>query len=114
MTKIEIFTSPTCPHCPHAKRIAMAVAKTREVKVIETSTYNKEGQKRANHYNIRSVPTLFITSPEIPDRIAFAGVPSENQLNRMLDIAEGKENWPEKKEGLFSRIAKKLKIKIKI
>jgi small redox-active disulfide protein 1 len=104
MVKIEVFTSPTCPHCPAAKKIAQKVASNREdVKVVETSTYTKDGQHRAREFDVRSVPTLFVTSQDNPDRIAFVGVPGENQLNRMIDISLGKEEWP-KQEGMMDKI----------
>ena len=106
--KIEIFTSPTCPHCPNAKKAVMKFAEGKDfIKVVETSTATNDGQRRARTYDVRSVPTLFITSQNYPDKIGYVGVPSDNGLKKMTDIALGKTGWDEgKKEGLFSRIAK--------
>ena len=103
--KIEIITSPTCPHCPSAKNAAIEFAKDNDVKVIETSTYSTKGQQRAQHLGVRSVPTMFITSPLNPERIGFVGVPSQRQLKKMVNIALGKEEW-EQKQGLLSKIKK--------
>jgi glutaredoxin len=114
--KIEVFTSPTCPFCPGALKAAKEMAKDMpEIKVVETSTGTEQGRRRAEHNDVRSVPTLFITGNGYPDRIGYIGVPSKDKLKKIVNIAMGKEKWEEKKEeGLFSRIAKKLKIKIKI
>ena len=111
--KIEVFTSPTCPHCPNAKRIAEEIANDRDdVKVVETSTYSKKGQKRAKSLQVRSVPTLFITGPEYEGRIGYVGTPSKDRLSQMVNIALGLEDWPEKKPGLVSSLLNKIKIKI--
>ncbi len=109
--KIEIFTSPTCPFCPGAVKAAKELSKEREdFKIEETSTGTEKGRKRANSLDVRSVPTLFITGPGTEERIGYIGVPSKQALNKMLNIALGKEKWESKegKEGLFSKIIKKI------
>ena len=114
IAKIEVFTSPTCPHCPHAKNAAFNIKKKRDdVKVIETSTATHKGQKRSRNLHIRSVPTLIITGPGTDENIGFTGTPSENQLNKMIDIALGKKTWdePKKKQSIFSKL-KNIKIKL--
>ena len=109
--KIEIFTSPTCPHCPKAVKKAEELAKERDdIKILEISTATKNGQKKARELNVRSVPTLFITGPGYEDRIGHVGVPSRNALEKMIAIALGKEQWKEKKS-LFSRIAEKINLR---
>ncbi len=107
--KIEVFTSPTCPHCPHAKKAVMKYAEGKTgIKVVETSTFTNEGQKRAREFEVRTVPTVFVTSQSNPDRIAFAGVPGEKQLERMINISLGKDEMPkhesflEKIKGIFA------------
>lgn len=90
------------------KKIAMKAARNKDVKVIETSTYTN--RKRAEQLGIRSVPTLFITNPDYKEKIGYIGVPSEKQLNKMINISQGKEDWPKKKPGLLSKLAN---IKIK-
>jgi len=114
--KIEVFTSPTCPHCPHAKKVVQELSKEREdIKFIETSTATHKGQKRSESLGVRSVPTLFIKGPGYPDRIGYVGTPSKSQLNKMVNIALGLESWEEeKKESFFSKISKRINIKIKI
>ena len=111
--KIEIFTSPTCPHCPSAKRIAEEITNDRnDVKVVETSTHSKKGQKRAKSLQVRSLPTIFVTSTEYEGKIGHVGTPSKDRLSQMVNIALGLEDWPEKKPGLVSRLLNKIKIKV--
>ncbi len=114
--KIEVFTSPTCPHCPAAKRVAEELSAERnDVKVVETSTYSSKGQKRAKSLEVRSVPTIFVTSNEYNGRIGHVGIPSKDSLNKMINIALSYEDWPnQNKESLVSRLVQKLNIKIKI
>jgi hypothetical protein len=89
--------------------VAKELAKERDdIKITETSTASNKGKRRADHYNIRSVPTLFVTSPNYPDRIGHIGTPSKKALNKMVNIALGIEDW-EKQEGLFSHLIKKIK-----
>lgn len=102
--KIEVFTSPTCPHCPHAKRAVMKYAEGKsDIKVVETSTFTKEGQKRAREFEVRTVPTVFVTAQNNPDRIAFAGVPGERQLEKMINISLGRDQMP-KEESFLDKI----------
>jgi len=107
--KIEVYTSPTCPHCPHAKKVVGEFAKdNEEVKFVEVSTATHDGQKRAQRMNIRSVPTLVITGPGTSETIGYVGVPSNNQLKKMIDIALGKDDFEEAQETGFKRFLKKI------
>jgi glutaredoxin len=105
--KIEIFTSPTCPYCPGAVKAAREFAKGNDVQVVENSTATMQGSKRAEEYDVRSVPTLVITGPGSSERIGYVGIPSQSGLKKMVNIALGKEGW-EEPEGLLSKIKKKL------
>ena len=110
--KIEIFTSPTCPYCPKAVKVAKELAKGIEsIKIIEISTGTREGSRRAAQNDVRSVPTLFIRGPGYLGMIGYVGAPSREKLMKMVEIAQGKAEWKEE-EGLISRIAAKLKIKL--
>jgi protein-disulfide isomerase len=108
--KIQLFSSPTCPHCPHAKKAIMNVLKKRDdAKLIELSTATQVGRKKANLYGVRGVPTLFVSGPGHEERIGYVGVPSTDGLNKMINISLGKEKWEEKKS-LFQKL-KNIKIK---
>jgi len=81
MPIIEIFTSPTCIYCPKAKEIVAEIAKEKpDVTVVEHSAATEEGRKRAQEFNIASVPTIFISGPKTKEILAFSGVPSKEKL----------------------------------
>ena len=109
--KIEVFTSPTCPHCPKAKANVDEFAKGRDdIRIIHTNTGTSDGARRAQQFDVRSVPTIFVTGPGYPDRIGYIGVPSKDRLGKLVDIALGKEEWKEE-EPVLKKIADKLKIR---
>ena len=102
---IEVFTSPTCPHCPSAKKLAFEVAKERDdVVVKEMSTATHEGQRKAKRYGIMSVPTLIIQGPASSQPIGLRGTPPRKGLIKAIDISLGLDQWKEKKKGFFSRL----------
>ncbi|MFZ2409991.1 MAG: thioredoxin family protein [Candidatus Methanoperedens sp.] len=68
---IEVFTSPTCPHCPKALEMARQVAmEMLGIKVIEQSTATPQGFAKAAYYSVQAVPTVFINGKR-----AFVGAP---------------------------------------
>lgn len=111
-TKIEVFTSPTCPYCPSAVKLAKEVEKERdEVKVIEQSTATKEGNRRAKLLNVMSVPTVFVKGPEF-DRIGFRGTPPKDKLLEAIDISLGLKEW-EPPKSFLEKLKEKIPINIK-
>ncbi len=79
-TIIEVFTSPSCPHCPRAVIMAKQLAKEMpDIEVIETSTATPQGYARAISLNINAVPTIFING-----KLAFVGAPSMEALKRAV------------------------------
>lgn len=66
---IEVFTSPTCPHCPGALAMAKAM-QMQDVQVIEISTATPQGYAKAALYGVQAVPTIFINRKR-----AFVGAP---------------------------------------
>ena len=110
--KIEIFTSPTCPYCTSAIKIAKQVAKeyNGKVKVIETSTATGKGARRARKFGIMSVPTVFVSGPATMEILAHRGTPSTKRLKQMVNIALGIEDVQKNNgSGLFNRILRLLK-----
>jgi small redox-active disulfide protein 1 len=106
-SKIEVFTSPTCPHCPSAKQLAQEVSKGRDdVRVIEQSTATAEGVKKAQHYNIMTVPTILVTGPATNEVFGFQGTPSRTKLVEAIEMSLGKREIPnnEPKKGFFARV----------
>ncbi|MBW9223647.1 MJ0307 family thioredoxin [Methanothermococcus sp. SCGC AD-155-E23] len=79
MVKIEVFTSPMCPHCPPAKRVVEEVVSEIgggvEVEYIDVM---KEPE-RAAKYGIMAVPTIVING-----EVAFIGAPTKEELKEKL------------------------------
>lgn len=76
--KIEIYTSPTCPYCPAARRMLQkAVGIYKEaINVTEVSVASPEGQKLALIYSIQATPTIVVDGD-----VKFRGPPpSESHL----------------------------------
>jgi small redox-active disulfide protein 1 len=70
-TVIEVFTSPTCPHCSMALLMAKEVAASMPgIQVVEQSTATPQGFAKAAFYDVNAVPTVFINGKR-----AFVGAP---------------------------------------
>jgi len=68
---IEVFTSPTCPHCPQALSMAKELAAQMPgIQVFEISTGTPQGFAKAALYGVKAVPTVFINRKR-----AFVGAP---------------------------------------
>ncbi|WP_421077607.1 MJ0307 family thioredoxin [Methanothermococcus sp. Ax23] len=78
MVKIEVFTSPMCPHCPAAKRVVEEVASGMEGVEIEHVDVMKEPERAAN-YGIMAVPTIVIDG-----EVKFVGAPTKEALKDEL------------------------------
>lgn len=90
---VNVFFSPTCPHCPSAKNLAREISKERDdIDVKEINTMTQEGSMLANQFGIMSVPTIIILGNDQP--IGMTGTPSKGHFNKAIDIALGKEAWP--------------------
>ncbi len=78
---LELFTSPTCPHCPAAKRMAENVVGQMEgALLIERDVSLPENADAAARYGIHGVPTMMING-----KYQIAGVPrSETELYSRL------------------------------
>lgn len=58
-TVIEVFTSPTCPHCPKALEMArQAAMQMPGMQVVEQSTATPQGYAKAALYGVQAVPTI--------------------------------------------------------
>jgi hypothetical protein len=54
----------------------------------------QEGQILSSKFGVIAVPTIFIHSDIHPQRIGFHGKPSENDLNKTLEIVSKKPEEP--------------------
>ncbi len=89
--KVEVFTSPTCPHCPAAIRLARSVEGRIPdvIKVVETSSGTHFGFQRMKKFNIMATPTIIISGPAIHDKIGFRGTPSRDKFLKAISEASG-------------------------
>lgn len=96
--KVFLFTSPTCPNCPPAKRFINEFKTQRDDFILnDFSTITPKGQKQAQKFGIRSVPTFVIQGPGYPTPIGLVGTQSAESMNKYLDISLGlREPDPEK------------------
>jgi small redox-active disulfide protein 1 len=74
---LELFTSPTCPHCPGAKRVAENVVKQMSgALLIERDISTPENAETAAKYGITGVPAIVVNG-----KYKMFGVPpSEDEL----------------------------------
>ena len=82
MVLVEVFTSPTCPHCPGAVMAADEAKKQLgdkiDVKVVDTA--ETENIQKARDYGISAVPTIVIDG-----NVEFIGAPSIQDLITKLE-----------------------------
>jgi glutaredoxin len=110
--KVYLFTSPTCPHCPAAKEFIKEFSKKRtDFDVVFYSTMDSEGQKMAHKFQVMSVPTFIIKGPGNPDYLGIRGGPSENTMNKYLDMSFGNvDSNLKQKKGFFEKMKDGIKI----
>ncbi len=97
--KVYLFTSPTCSHCPSAKKFIHNFKFTRDdFDLIEYSTITEEGQKKAEHFDVMSVPTFIVKGPGYNGNIGLRGIQSNDVMNKYLDIVLGKRSIEDPKK----------------
>jgi predicted DsbA family dithiol-disulfide isomerase len=97
--KVYLFTSPTCPHCPSAKRFIHDFKKVRDdFYLIELSTATNVGQRKAKQFDVMSVPTFIIKGPGYNGNIGLKGAQSDKEMNKYIDIALGIKSLEEPKK----------------
>ncbi len=115
---IELFTSPTCPYCPAAKKVAKEVVgemnggeknlvknaggtgdseKKVLVELREYDTWEETGQAKAREYGIMAVPSIIVSGAGINEKILVEGAPSKKDLLAAIEMAEGKRSIEKKK-----------------
>lgn len=102
---VEVFSSPTCSHCPRAVRTAKRVARKFGTKVhfIHTDIGIGAGSRRAKSFKVMSVPTILIHIPE-GEVLGHRGNPEDATLERMVREALGETGPVRASEGLLARI----------
>ena len=103
---IELFTSPTCPHCSTARNMLNELSKQREdILVYEHSIATQDGSERAKNMEVMSVPTLFLKGPLSKETVGFKGTPVTDKMNEEIDKALGISKIEESdNKGFFDKI----------
>ena len=76
---VEVLTSPTCPYCPMAVRLAKEMEAKGLCNAREISVATPEGMDLARKHSIQGVPTILING-----RVAFVGVPARHEFEQAL------------------------------
>ncbi|HHQ45120.1 MAG TPA: hypothetical protein ENN13_03180 [Candidatus Altiarchaeales archaeon] len=105
--KIEVFTSPTCPHCPGAVRATKKLLEdhpelTDCVKWREMNTGTPEGRRNAQKYEIRTVPTIILTNSS-NEKGGINGTPTQEKYLNIVYEMLGKEMPKAEKPGETTR-----------
>lgn len=108
MTLIELFTSPTCPYCPGAKKVVEQVveeASSQEEKIDlqQFDTWSEEGGAKAAEYGVTAVPSIFVSGKGIPQKVFLEGAPSKQDLLEAIEMAGGKRSV-EKPKGFLEKL----------
>lgn len=72
--KVEVFTSPSCPHCPMAEQVVEEAKKEiddMDVEIVNIMT----DRQRAIDYGIMAVPAIAINGV-----VEFVGAPTKEEL----------------------------------
>ncbi|WP_409199672.1 MJ0307 family thioredoxin [Methanobrevibacter sp. DSM 116169] len=79
-TKIEVFSTDSCPHCPAAVQVAEeAKAELGDIDLEVVKIVDDESRQRAIDYGIMAVPTIVINN-----NVEFTGAPTKEQLIEKL------------------------------
>ena len=82
-TKVEVFSTNTCPHCPAAIEAAnnakAELGDAIDVEVIKIDE-SEDNRQRAMNYQIMAVPTIVIDG-----EVSFVGAPSDVELIEKLE-----------------------------
>ena len=100
--RIEVFTSPTCPHCPAAVRITREVLNEnpglkRRIDLREMNTVKPNARRKARSYGIRGVPTIILTNTKTGEIAGITGAPSKKRYLGVIYGTMG-EKPPEEQE----------------
>ncbi len=96
MVIVELFTSPTCPHCPKAKlAVERALRNFENVSLKKYRITTPEGKAKAAEYRLLGVPAVFIDGEMIKGEITE---------EKIIDKIDKKLN---PKQSFFSKLFKK-------
>ncbi len=85
-----LFTSPTCPHCPSAKRFGKEYfADKDDVEYYELDATDPRSSEPAQFFQVQSVPTFILVGPGQETSIGVSGTPSSEHMDKVLAMVRG-------------------------
>ena len=110
---IYLFTSPTCPHCPVAKRELNELIEQREDIIANfIDTTESKGQRLTQKFGIQSVPSYVIQGPATTENIGLVGSQGLTKLNHFVDVSLGLKEI-KNKNSAFKKFLAKIGIEVK-
>ncbi|MFH1107481.1 MAG: thioredoxin family protein [Candidatus Micrarchaeota archaeon] len=99
MATIELFTSPTCPYCPPAKKALSEAAEALkaeglEVEYVNYDTRSPEGLRKAREYDIMSVPAAIVCGSRHKFLLDAFNLPT---VREACLVADGRKDMPGRK-----------------
>jgi len=82
--ELKVFTLPTCPKCPEAKRIAQEVSAKLGVKCIEIDLTTSEGGLDGLMYQIMSAPSIALDDEVLVRGRVLSQEELENEIKKRL------------------------------
>lgn len=82
--EIKVFTLPTCPTCPFAKKIAAQTAQKFNVGYREIDLNSREGQREGRKYQIMSTPSIVIDDEVLARGKLISAKELENEVKKRL------------------------------
>ncbi len=80
--KLRLFTLPTCPRCPEAKRLVEEVGRARQDVTVEVLDMSyPENLTTALMLQVASAPSICLDE----DVVAVGDIPSLDELNILID-----------------------------
>ena len=82
--EIKVFTLPTCPSCPFAKKIAVQITQKYHVGYREIDLSTSEGQQEGRKYQIMSTPSIVVDDEVIVRGKLLSLETLENEVKKRL------------------------------
>ncbi len=102
---VYLFTSPTCPHCPAARRFIDEFKGERDDFLVRhISVATSDGQRLSRKFNVQSVPTFIIKGPAYPSAIGLMGLQSSRSMHKYIDLALGRIEEPQENPSFLQKI----------
>lgn len=85
-----LFTSPTCPHCPAAKRFAEEYFADKEsVEFYLLDATDPRASEPAQAFGVQSVPTFILVGSGKDRPVGISGTPSAEHMDKVLALVSG-------------------------